>query len=138
MSKISGQNRLSRGLEMPWDARAGVEVRGLRGAISAQMEQKPVSKDVAPMMAELLARLDTLVEGVPRHHVAPPPLAGLSETPSLRESVAAMGTAGPKIRQFTDSEAGADMKNKSALEQMLKVLDHHQGMRQEVVMRSQI
>src|SRR5690554_7535497 len=87
MSKISGQNISSQREDLPWDAQASVEVRGLPGAISAQMAQKPVSNDVAPMMSELLARLDSVVEGAPRHLVAPPPLAGLAETPSLRESV---------------------------------------------------
>lgn len=138
MSKISGQNISNQRADLPWDAEASVEVRGLPGAISAQMAQKPVSNDVAPMMSELLARLDTLVEGAPRHFVAPPPLAGLSETPSLRESVAAMGSAGPKVRRFMQSGAGAEPKNQGALEKMLRVLDHHLSMRQEVVMRSQI
>lgn len=138
MSKISGHSAVSQGVEMPWNAEAGVEVRGLRGAISAQIAQKPVSNDVAPMMSELLARLDSLVEGAPRHHVAAPPLGGLSETPSLRESVAAMGSVGPKVRAFMQSEAGAEPKNKGALDTMLRVLDHHLSMRQEVVMRSQI
>lgn len=138
MSKIAGQTISSQRAEMPWDTQAGVEVRGLRGAISAQMAQKPVSNDMAPMMSELLARLDTLVEGAPRHRVAAPPLAGLSETPNLRESVAAMGSAGPKIRRFMQSAAGADLKSQGALDKMLLVLDHHLSMRQEVVMRSQI
>jgi len=138
MSKISGQNISSQREDLPWDAQASVEVRGLPGAISAQMAQKPVSNDVAPMMSELLARLDSVVEGAPRHLVAPPPLAGLAETPSLRESVAAMGTAGTKVRKFMQSPAGDDPKNRGALEGMLRVLEHHSSMRQEVVMRSQV
>lgn len=138
MSKIVGAKISTSRAEMPWDAQASVEVRGLPGAISAQMTQKPVANDVAPMMSELLARLDTLVEGAPRYRVAAPPLAGLSETPSLRESVAAMGAAGSKIRKFMESAAGAEPKNQGALDKMLFVLDHHLSMRQEVVMRSQI
>lgn len=138
MSKISGQSLSSQRDALPWDAHASVEVRGLPGAISAQMAQKPVSNDVAPMMSELLARLDSLVEGAPRHSVAPPPLAGLAETPSLRESVAAMGTAGTKVRAFIQRAAGEDPGNRGALEGLLRVLDHHTRLRQEVVMRSKI
>lgn len=138
MSKISAQNAANHGTQLPWDAQAGVEVRGLRGAISAQTPKKPVSNDVAPMMSELLARLDTLVEGAPRHCIAGPPVMGVGEPPSLRQSVAAMGAVGPKIRNFMQSSAGADHKGQGALNEMLRVLDHHLGMRQEVIMRSQI
>jgi hypothetical protein len=122
--------------EMPWDKMAASEVRGLRGAITAQMSEKPVSSDVAPMMSELLARLDSFVEGQPRTDVAAPRPQNLAEPPTLRETAAALGRAGSKIRNL--SRDGADPQKQAALSDMIRVLDHHLAMRHEIVMRSQL
>lgn len=128
-----GREGMAPGL-MPWDEMASREVRALRGAITAQMAEKTVSADVAPMMAELLARLDSFVEGEPRIDVASPPFGG-GEPPGLREAQVALGRVGSKLRaQATDG----DPQKQATLNEMCRVLDHHLAMRHEVLMRTQV
>lgn len=120
---------------MPWDDMASREVRGLRGAITAQMAEKTVSADVAPMMAELLARLDSFVEGEPRIDVAGPQFPSGGESPSLRATQAALGRVGPKLRA---QAAAGDPQKQASLQEMCRVLDYHLAMRHEVLMRTQV
>ncbi len=133
MSKIAGQTP---GLDAqtPWDDQAASEVRELRRAITSQMSEEKVANDVAPMMAELLARLDSFVAGEPRVDLAPPAPPNAAEPPSPRRAAAALRSAGTKIRQIT--RGATDPQMQASLTNMAKVVDAHLAMRQEVLMRA--
>lgn len=134
MSKISGQSNLA--AQTPWDDTAASEVRGLRRAITEQMSDKKVASDLAPMMSELLARLDSFVDDQPRTDLAVPRPPNLAEPPSLRQAAAALSRAGGKIRQLATNN-GASPQVQASLANMTQVLDRHLAMRQEVIMRAE-
>ncbi len=139
MSAIGGGGNLraqGQAVQTPWDDRAASEVRGLRRAITEQMSDKKVASDLAPMMSELLARLDSFVAGEPRADLAPPAPANLAEPPSLREAASALTRAGGKIRQL--ARGGANPQQRASLQNMAQVLDRQLAMRHEVIMRAQV
>jgi hypothetical protein len=135
MSKIGAQTS-GLNAQTPWDDQAASEVRELRRAITDGMSQEKISNDVAPMMAELLARLDTFVAGEPRSELAPPTPPNVAEPPSLHEAAAALSRAGGKIRQM--AQGAGDPATQASLNNMIKVLDEHLAMRQEVLMRAEM
>lgn len=133
MSKIGAQ---APGLDAqtPWDDQATSEVRQLRRAITSHMSEEKVANDVAPMMAELLARLDTFVAAEPRSDLDAPKPPNPAEPPSLQEAAAALNRAGGKIRQLAGGTN--DPQRQASLANMAKVLDEHLAMRQEVILRA--
>ncbi|MFP4598344.1 MAG: hypothetical protein ACOC9W_01065 [Persicimonas sp.] len=140
MSKVAGQSvqqqQAHQAAQQPWDDTAASEVRQLRSAITEHMADKKVKSDVAPMMSELLARLDSFVEGQTTGGLEPPNPPNLAEPPSLQRAAGAMSTAGAKVRQF--ARAAADPQARASLANMAKVLDAHLHMRQEVLARSEV
>jgi hypothetical protein len=130
MSKIAGQS--PQAAQTPWADSATREVRQLRSAITSHMSEKKVGRDLAPMMSELLARLDSFVEGEPVADLDPPPSPGAAEPPSLREAASALSTASDKIAQVAQS---ADPQTRASLSNMAKVLDEHLAMRHEILQR---
>jgi hypothetical protein len=140
MSKIGGhpasQPNPAQAGQTPWDDQAGTEVRGLRRAITSHMSDETVTGDVAPMMSELLARIDSFVVGEQNVEIGPPAPPNLADPPSLHEASAALGRAGSKIRQL--AQAATDPQRRASLSNMTQVLDEHLAMRQEVLMRVEI
>jgi hypothetical protein len=144
MSKIGGHSPLQAGPSQagpsqagktPWSDQAGSEVREIRRAITSQISDEKVGRDVAPMMSELLARLDSFVTGEENVELGPPKLPGMADPPSLHEASAALGRAGTKVRQL--AQGAADPQSRASLSNMVQVLDEHLAMRQEVLMRAE-
>jgi hypothetical protein len=143
MSKIGGHSTSQvasnqagsiRAEQTPWDAQAGSEVRQLRRAITSHLSDEKVARDVAPMMSELLARLDSFVAGEQNVELAPPRPPKMADPPGLHEASAALSRAGTKIRQL--AHGAADPQRRASQSNMIQVLDDHLAMRQEVLMRA--
>lgn len=135
ISETNGQ-RASSNAQLPWDEMASAEVRGIKGAITAQLGEQKVPDEVAPMMAELLARLDSFVEGSPQLRVAAPEFMGPGEPPTTREAALALSRAADRLREYLRAEH--DTAARARLERMERVLTAHLSLRHEVAMRAQI
>jgi hypothetical protein len=120
---------------LPWSEQASEQVQQTRRAITAHMQQDPVSNDMAPMMSELLRRLESFVHterpGAPRG----PDVPDRVHPPSPAEAGAAISGACNKLRheQLRLSPDGAHR-----VEAMLRVLEAHIERKQEVVLRSEL
>lgn len=138
MSKIGGQTGGASGLaaQTPWDNQASSEVRGLRRAVTEHLPEKTVGSDLAPMMSELLARLDTFAEGESHTDLEPPRPPSRAEPPSPAEAASAFMRASDKVRDV--AARVADPGQRASLTNLAKVLDRHVHMRQEVLMRSRM
>lgn len=133
MSKIGNSNPAQNQAVMPWPNEAGPQVQQLRRAITAHMHNDPVKSDMAPMMSELLARLESFTRterpGALKGPVAPDPV----RPPSPAEASAALGRACTKLRHDVQ---GLNPDGAQRVQAMLVVLDEHLERKQEVVFRA--
>lgn len=134
-----GAGRLPVADRTPWSSQAQ-DVRGVRRAITAHRQDRPVDTDVAPMMGELLHRLDTLEGPRAAASVMAAPAAPDPVNPPAPERVLrAMGTACAKVRaqlHGAQQAQGADPAQQQQLQGMLRVLEDHLQMKHEVVARA--
>ena len=118
-----------------WSPRANEEVPELRRAITAQMDEKMVASPMAPMMGELLTRLEGFSNPRDVGELNPPePPAG--EGPITHgEANAALHEACGVVKQQAMS-SGANQQVASALQGMAEVIENHLSMKGEVISRS--
>lgn len=130
--------RLPSADQAPWPQHAAQDVRGIRRAITAHRQDRPVDTDVAPMMGELLHRLDTL-DGprAPASRLDAPPAPDPVNPPAPERTLHAMGTACAKVRaQLHTQQPGAEAATSPQLQNMLRVLEAHLKLKHEIIARA--
>ncbi len=119
----------------PWPAQAQQEVSQLRKAITANMDEPMVSSSAAPMMGELLARLEGFSRPRDVSELQPPqPPDGHREVSPARAQ-ALLHQACGSLREQLLSGAG-DAQRTGALQAMVDVIENHLQMKGEILARS--
>ena len=144
MSKIQGQPSVQPSIPQPmWEPEGPGHVKQLRRAITAHRDDRPVDTEVAPMLADLLARIDAFVEPPSLPPLAAPRPPDPANPPSATESMQAMGQASSKLRQLVQdsspqsaAQSGLEPVQHKRLQSMLDALDRHLTMKREVVLRA--
>ncbi len=123
------------GPNSPWPPRAHDEVSGLRPAITAQIDEPMVASSMAPMMGELLARLEgfSTPRDVGEMKPPKPPTGEAPMTPA--DASAALHDACGALREQALSTA-ADPQRATTLQSMVEVIEDHLAMKGEIIARS--
>ena len=119
----------------PWPSRAHQEVSGLRKAVTAQLGEPMVNSPAAPMMGELLTRLEGFSNPRDVADLRPPPSPSDRDEMSQGEASAALQDACGQLRRRLGSGAD-DPRTRNNLQAMVKVIDNHLAMKSEVLARS--
>ena len=131
MANIDG----TQGVGGAWPSQAHQEVSELRRAITTHLDEPMVSSPAAPMMGELLARLEGF--STPRdvgELQAPQPPDG--EAPmSHAEAAAELHDACGVLREQLLG-GGSDARRAGALQGMVDVIENHLTLKGEVLARS--
>lgn len=133
MSNKIGGGQVQQGRTLPWDDSSLEEVRQVRKAITEKLENGRVSDDLAPMMGELLARMDEIVGRIPESDMAAPKPPDPTRTPSPEQVVADLNRALASIEQSIASKP----EQAGRFQRMLTVLEQYVEMKQEVAHRAE-
>lgn len=119
----------------PWASRAHNEVSGLRRAITAELGEPLVNSAAAPMMGELLTRLEEFSKPEANIGMKPPIPPCAHPDPSQAEASALLHDACEALRErvLTGSD---DRRTATNLRAMVQVIENHLEMKSEVVARS--
>ena len=117
---------------LPWTSAETGAVRGVRQAITTRLEESVVNPATAPMMGELLQRLESL-EAPPRPDALVLPEAPGGREPSLAQTAAELENLQGRLREhLLTQEAGPA---RGALQAMAEVIDNYLSMRGEILVR---
>ena len=134
MNKIdAGAARAAQQPQGAWAAEGSQQVRR---AITAHRNDVAVDTDVAPMMADLLARLDALTgPSAAPAILAAPKSPDPANPPSPQAALGALSTASGQLRELAK---GAEVNDttRQRLQSMIQVVDNHLSMKREVIMRA--
>lgn len=119
--------------QLPWPQESSSQVQGLRRAITAHMGGGAVDTDVAPMMSELLARLESFVEPVRGCDLRPPVSPDPANPPGSAEAMAALGRACDVCKELVSGQAPGESGQRIA--SMVEVVSRHLEMKHEIVFR---
>ncbi|MBA2663120.1 MAG: hypothetical protein H0U74_12560 [Bradymonadaceae bacterium] len=131
-NRIAGTHAPS---SMPWSESASAEVQGLRRAITAHLNNAPVDTDVAPMMSELLARLESFVKPAKESDLRAPASPDPSNPPGATEAMAALGRACDSARKTLEARPAGEGHQRIGA--MLAIVERHIEMKHEIVLRSE-
>ena len=140
MSQSISHSTSSKAQQLPWNDQQIEQVKGLRRAISTRQESQSVDRDVAPLMSELLARVDPITTSSRPSSIAAPRLqatqagAQLAE-PTPQRLFQATHSARNKLADAIQSVQ--DEGSRQRLVGMLRVVDHQVQMKQEILFRVQ-
>lgn len=118
--------------QLPWPQESS-QVQGLRRAITAHMGGGTVDTDVAPMMSELLARLESFVEPVRSTDLRPPPSPDPANPPGPAEAMSALGRACDACKELVSGRPNGESGQRIAA--MVEVVSRHLEMKHEIVFR---
>lgn len=141
MSKIqSSTPNISSNLQPQhmWEPEGPGHVRQLRRAITAHRDDRPVDTEVAPMSADLLARIDAFVSPAAANAMPGPRPPDASNPPTATETMQAMGQASAKLKQLTSQDGGMASltpQQQGRVQSMVDAVDRHLGLKREVVLR---
>ncbi len=135
MSQSSIQNRPASAGSLPWNEQQIDQVKGLRKAISNREDSARIDDDVAPLMSELLARVDTIIKPPIARHIARPLYTSNASLPSAQQLFQAAHTTRGKLADAIQS--ASDDGTRQRLVGMLRVLDEHVAMKREILFRVQ-
>lgn len=116
----------------PWSAGEDRDPSRLRRAITTHLDEPMVTTPAAPMLGELLTRLDEFSNPRDVGELRAPEPPGDQTAISQGEASAALHDACGALRDRVLSGAGAT----DDLEAMLEVIEDHLSMKSEVVARS--
>ncbi len=118
-----------------WSSRASEEVPQLRRAITAQMDEQMVASPMAPMMGELLTRLEGFSNPRDVGELNPPQPPEGQEPMTLGEANAVLHEACGVVKQQAMA-SGGNQQVAGALQGMVEVIEAHLAMKGEVIARS--
>lgn len=117
---------------LPWSAEDAREVRGVRQAITTRLDGTTVNPATAPMMGELLQRLEALEAPARPDALVLPEAPGGGE-PSLAETAAELeGLQGQLRAQLLTLPEG---QTRGTLQSMTEVIENYLSMRGEILAR---
>lgn len=119
----------------PWPSRAGEEVSSLRGAITAHLDEPMINSSAAPMMGELLTRLEGFSDPRDVADLRPPMTPAGVEPLSQSEAQAMLQHACTALRQRVAGGAD-DPQTSQNVREMVEVIDDHLSMKGEVLARA--
>lgn len=119
----------------PWPSRAGEEVSSLRGAITAHLDEPMISSPAAPMMGELLTRLEGFSNPRDIADLRPPMTPAGEEPLSHSEAAATLQDARTVLQQRVAGGAD-DPQTSQNVRAMVEVIDEHLSMKGEVLARA--
>ncbi len=125
----------TQGPQGAWPSRAHEEVTGLRSAITAQIDEPMVAASMAPMMGELLTRLEGFSKPRDAGELTPPEPPTDTAPMSQGEAVTALHEACGALREQVLS-GGSDPQTSKALQSMVDVIEGHLSMKGEIVARA--
>lgn len=120
----------------PWPDEAGAQVRRLRRAITSRMNGEPVDTDVAPLLPDLLTRLDQISESESTSDLHAPEPPEKVAPPSPSEHSALLRRAESKLRDLA-----AGLQNSQEVESvrhLIETIDRYRTLREEVLMRTEL
>ena len=121
--------------QVPWDDQGPEHVQSLRRAITAHREDKPVDAEVAPMMGNMLARIDAFV--APQAPAGPrPPQPPQGRVMDASSTMQALSQSTQSIKHARAQEPNSDRAQR--LDAMLSVVEQHISMKREIVQRVQV
>lgn len=118
-----------------WSSRAHEEISGLRRAITTHLDEPMVASPAAPMMGELLTRLEGFSNPRDVADLRPPEPPDGDREISRGEAKAALHEACGTLRQRLLA-GGDDPQTSGNLQAMVQVIENHLEMKSEVVARS--
>ena len=117
-----------------WSPRAHEEIPELRRAITAQLGEPMIATEMAPMMGDLLTRLEGF-SVPPRVDALRGPELPVGEARITQaDAVAALHNAMGVVRERVIS-GGESPQNAQALQAMVKVIEDHLTMKGEILAR---
>ena len=132
MSQITHQPKPTSADRLPWQERASSEVQGIRRAITNREDELKVDQEVAPLMSELLARIDAFSEPAAPAPLSAPRLAGAADlTPQQRLS--ALSRSSAQLAEVI--QQAPDETSRQRLLGLLHVLEGHLEMKREILLR---
>ena len=134
MSKIDAQHASASPQRLPWDESGPAQVRGLRRAITAREDGAPVPSEVAPMMADLLARIDSFADPPPRPSLQAPTPPDPANPPGPREVMRALSSARGQLAEIV--QVVEDPSQRQRLLGLLHALEEHLELKREVIVRA--
>lgn len=129
-NKIGNQSPASSVL--PWQDESLEEVREVRQAITEKLEDGRVADDVAPMMGELLARIEEFVGVIPESDMAAPKHPDPTRLSSPADLAYDLYIAVKTIEQSIASRP----EQAGRFQKMLAVLEDYVALKQEVAHRA--
>ncbi len=114
------------GVQGGWSAQAG-EVKELRKAITTHLQEEQVASVMAPMMGELLTRLEGFSEPEGVATLPEPPWPAGEAKPTAGQTQVALEAVGERF--------GQEQGSMRALQEMGQVLEDHLAMKHEVLAR---
>lgn len=133
MSQIDARNT-RHASAMPWEDRAAGEVQSLRTAITNREEEFKVDHEVAPLMAELLHRIDAFTDPPAPSSITPPKIPAQLGAVDERTSMAALGRLSGKVAELV--QGTQDETSRQRLLGMLHVVEDHLAMKREILLRA--
>ena len=119
---------------MPWEDRAAGEVQNLRRAITNREDEFKVDHEVAPLMAELLHRIDAFTDPPAPTSISAPEIPAQLGQIDERTSMSALGRLTGKVAELV--QGTQDEVSRQRLLGMLHVVESHLDMKQEILLRA--
>lgn len=119
----------------PWPEEAESRVRSLRSAITANLEGEPVDTDVAPLLPDLLTRLDAVSASEPSSDLDGPVPPDAVSPPSPSDEMFLLRRVESKLEEAT---ARLDGDEKRAVRGLAETLGRYRSLREQVLIRSEL
>lgn len=119
--------------KVPWSDDASREVQGLRRALTANPKEMELEHDVAPMMSDLLARLDELVQGPDDRVLAKPSMDdpwSISPERAMRDATRACAS----LKEFAAKKMGTPESTR--ILDMVAIVEEHLALKREIIGRA--
>lgn len=119
----------------PWPSEAESRVRSLRSAITTRIEGEPVDTEVAPLLPDLLTRLDAVSASEPSSDLDAPMPPDEVSPPSPADEMYLLRRVESKL---DDAAARLGGESGEAVREMAETIGSYRALREEVLMRSEL
>lgn len=119
----------------PWPAEAESRVRSLRSAITSEMGEELVDTEIAPLLPDLLTRLEAVSEADPSSDLSAPDPPDAVAPPSPADEMHLLRRVESKLEAAAERTGG---KRARAVDELAETLSRYRELREEVLIRSEI